>query len=208
MDQYFFAGGIEKYLEYDFGYPFVFINGNAFFFALNLHLNFTDRDSTFNYVVLAKSKLLNLDILSLSTGGSYEADLNSLFVPHEFLYEKPILYGLGLDSLGNPIAISVIDSIYSVYDFPCNTNSDPLELKSVEYTLNKPFNFKLAGEGQFKCITIWQEKIGIVGLVGGMHKVLFSPNGISVLETYETPHSVVRKRDSPFKVTHTLVNTP
>lgn len=133
VDSFFFSRGVEKYLEYDFGYPFVFLDGNAFFFSLSLHLNFTNRDSTFNYVVLAKSKLLNISILS--GAGSYEADLKSLFVPHEFLHVKPILYGLGLDSTGSPIALSVIDSIYADYDFPCDIDSDPLELGSTDFSI-------------------------------------------------------------------------
>ena len=132
------------------------------------------------------------------------AKLTNFFSPHKFHSESPTLLGLGVDTLGKIVALSVKDSSIVFYKFSFNKELQPVVVDTADYKLDKPFDFSLTEDERFNNITIWQEKIGIVGLIGGKHKVLLSPDGITLLKTYETPMNIIRYWENPFYLNHQL----
>jgi hypothetical protein len=202
IESAFLARGLECYLDYDFGDPFIFMKGRVIFPAITTHLDFQNRDSSFNYVVIASSPLFSTSILG--TTEQHKTALNTLFSPHKHLTKQPMIYGLGLDTLGGIMTLTIRDSTITFYSIPCDSTPQFENFETKVSTFDNPFDFKLVGEGQFKCITVWQEKIGTVGLVGGIHKILISPSGISVLKTFETPMNIIRYWESPFYLNHRL----
>lgn len=114
----FLARGLEGYLEYDFGDPFVFTKGKAIFPALSTHLDFQNRDSSFNYVVFALSPLFSTSIFG--TNKENQTSLNKLPSPYEYLTNRPMLYGLGIDTLGDILTLTIRDSTLTFHSIPCD----------------------------------------------------------------------------------------